>query len=220
MTSKIGVKKIIYPNGSDAITISTTGALTVHSTDSSTFAGKIMANSGISAYGTSATGVNAPIRVTDENSNQVTFGLTNAGHLAVRNYNSNADIYFSDDSNQVNLRLYNDGTLKGMSEGGSGLDVNFTQGSAKVWSHTNYSDNSLRDAYNVSSLTDIGTGRFQHSFTNNMNNSSYSGHMSLRNNLNQWWVGAYNTTHCQTNSYTGSAYSDQHHKLAVFGDLA
>ena len=70
------------------------------------------------------------------------------------------------------------------------------------------------------SLADLGTGRFQHNFTNNMSSGNYSGHMSLRNNLNQWWVGGYTTTQCSTNSYTGSSYSDQHHKLAVFGDLA
>lgn len=176
MTSKIGVKKIIYPNGTDAITIGATGALTVHSTDSSTFAGKIMANKGITAYGNNATGVDVPILITDENSNEATFGLTNAGHLAVRNYNSNADIYFSDDSNNVNLRLYNDGTLKGMTEGGGGLDINFTQGSIKSWSSVNQTGSShvIEDSYNVSSVNDGGIGNTDVSFTNNMNNANYS----------------------------------------------
>ena len=115
MTSAIGIKKIKHLNGTNALTVNTAGVITFDqklvsaSTDSSTFAGKIMANKGITAYGNSPTGVDAPILITDENSNQVTFGLTNAGHLAVRNYNSNADIYFSDDSNNVNLRIHNEG---------------------------------------------------------------------------------------------------------------
>tara|TARA_B000000609_G_C24173374_1_gene351975 strand:+ start:486 stop:833 length:348 start_codon:yes stop_codon:yes gene_type:complete len=94
------------------------------------------------------------------------------------------------------------------------------QSASKVWMHSNYSDNTYRDSFNCSSLTDEGTGRYTHSFTNNMNNANYSGHMSLRNNVNQWWVGSYATSSCRTNSYTGSSYTDQHHKLAVFGDLA
>ena len=94
------------------------------------------------------------------------------------------------------------------------------QSASKVWMHHNYSDNTYRDSFNCSSLSDTATGRFQHNFTNNMSSGNYSGHMSLRNNLNQWWVGGYTTTQCSTNSYTGSSYSDQHHKLAVFGDLA
>ena len=103
---------------------------------------------------------------------------------------------------------------------GNSTTTNLQQGLAKVWMHHNYSDNTFRDSFNCSSLTDAGTGRFTSTFTNNMGNINYSGHMSLRNNLDQWWVGSYATSSCRTNSYTGSAYSDQHHKLAVFGDLA
>ena len=101
--------------------------------------------------------------------------MTNAGHLAVRNYNSNADIYFSDDSNNVNLRLYNDGTLKGMSEGSGGLNVNFTQGSLKHWSSIVQSGTqAILDSYNCASSTDGGNGVTAVTFTNNMNNSVYS----------------------------------------------
>lgn len=181
MTSILGVKKIQYPNGTNAVTVGTDGVLTFDkkivsaSTDSSTFAGKIMANAGITAYGQNATGVSAAILITDEHSNEVTFGTTNAGHLAVRNYNSNADIYFSDDSNNVNLRLYNDGTLKGMSEGGGGLNVNFTQGSLKHWSSiVQAGTQAILDSYNCASATDDGTARTTVTFTNNMNNSVYS----------------------------------------------
>lgn len=179
MTSILGVKKLQYPNGTNAVTVGADGVLTFHkkivsaSTDSSTFAGKIRANAGITAYG--QTGGGAPILITDEHSNEVTFGTTNAGHLAVRNYNSNADIYFSDDSNNVNLRLYNDGTLKGMSEGGGGLNVNFTQGSLKHWSSiVQGGTQSISDSLNCSSVTDTGTGRSTVTFSNNMNNTAYS----------------------------------------------
>ena len=163
MTSILGVKKIQHPNGTNAVAVGTDGVLTFDkkivstSTDSSTFAGKIMANA--VAIG----------------SNEVTFGMTNAGHLAVRNYNSNADIYFSDDSNNVNLRLYNDGTLKGMSEGSGGLNVNFTQGSLKHWSSiVQAGTQAILDSYNCASSTDGGNGVTAVTFTNNMNNSVYS----------------------------------------------
>ena len=141
--------------------------------------------------------------------------------VANRATKSNQAIRFAVDSDEKPiLSITTHGLVIARSEGGANQNVELIQGSAKVWSHTNYSDNSLRDAYNVSSLTDQGTGRYDHNFTNNMNNANYSGHMSLRNNINQWWVGSYATSSCRTNSYTGSAYSDQHHKLAVFGDMA
>ena len=94
------------------------------------------------------------------------------------------------------------------------------QSASKAWSHTDYTTTTTRDAFNVSSLTDVSTGRTQHNFTNSMINSNYSGQFTLRNNVNQWWVSDYSTTSCTTRTYTGSSYTDQHHKLAVFGDLA
>ena len=229
MTSKIGVKKIQYPNGTNAVTVGQDGVLTFDqkivssSTDSSTFAGPIIGNNGITAKGPGGTNIGtAPLRILDENDQLATIGISNAGHLYFNLANDSSDFFFRTIlDNRVKLKVDYDGAIKIIGEGGStGERVDLRQGSAKAWSHTNYSDNSLRDAYNVSSLTDLGTGRYQHNFTNNMNNNTYSGHFSLRNNINQWWVGSYNTTHCSTNSYTGSSYSDQHHKLAVFGDLA
>ena len=205
MTSTIGVKKVQYPNGTNAITIASDGTLT---TDSDfTISGELTVSPSNS----------------DNNIATIKTGSLEArlDFVANRANKINQAIRFAVDSDEKAAFSITAGTdLLARSEGGANQNLDLRQGSAKVWSHNNYSDNSLRDAYNVSSLTDLGTGRYQHNFTNNMNNSNYSGHMSLRNNINQWWVGSYTTTHCSTNSYTGSAYSDQHHKLAVFGDLA
>lgn len=115
MTSTIGVKKLQYPNGTNALTVNSSGVITFDqkivsaSTDSSTFAGRIMANAGIDAYGASTTGATAPIRITDENSNLATIGLSNAGHMSFKNWNNQGDFQFLDDSSDVNFRIYNEG---------------------------------------------------------------------------------------------------------------
>ena len=51
----------------------------------------------------------------------------------------------------------------------------FYQGSAKVWINFNGSGTiSTRDSYNVSSITDDGTGVYTVNINNDMNNTSYS----------------------------------------------
>lgn len=181
MTSILGVKKIQYPNGTNAITVGADGVLTFDqkivssSTDSSTFAGRIFADGGITAYGTSATGNASPLRLKDENSNLATFGLSNAGHLSVKNHDVNADTYFLQDSNKVNLRIEYEGILKGRSEGGGVDRVNFTQGSIKSWASVKQTGTqAIEDSYNVSSISDGGVGITANTFTNNMNNANYS----------------------------------------------
>ena len=177
MTSAIGIKKIQHPNGTSALTVNAAGVITFDqklvsaSTDSSTFAGRIFADGGITAYGTSAAGDASPLRLTDENSNLATFGISNAGHLSVKNHNINGDTYFLQDSSTVNLRIEYEGILKGRSEGGGVDKVNFTQGSI-VQQTAN--PHAIEDSYNISSLTDGGVGITGNNFTNNMNNANYS----------------------------------------------
>jgi len=49
-------------------------------------------------------------------------------------------------------------------------------GSAKAWAHTDGSSGtpSLQDSFNMSSITDMATGRYQHFFTNTMVNNNYA----------------------------------------------
>ena len=180
MTSAISVKKIKHLNGTNALTVNTAGVITLDqklvsaSTDSSTFAGKIMANAGITAYGSQAKGEAAPLMLVDNQNNRASIGMSNAGHTNISNYN-NGDVYFMTDSGNVNLRLYHTGLLHGTSEGGSYGRVNFTQGSIKSWSSVNQTGTqAIEDSYNVSSISDGGVGITTNSFTNNMNNANYS----------------------------------------------
>jgi len=61
---------------------------------------------------------------------------------------------------------------------GNSTTTNLQQGLAKVWSHIQGSDAAIQDSFNVSSSTDVGTGRETITFSNNMNNDDYSGHIS------------------------------------------
>jgi len=180
MTSAISVKKIKHLNGTNALTVNTAGVITLDqklvsaSTDSSTFAGKIMANAGITAYGNQSKGEAAPLMLVDEQNQRVSIGMSNAGHTNISNYN-NGDVYFMTDSGDINLRLYHTGLLFGTSEGGSYGKVNLTAGSIKHWSSiVQAGTQAILDSYNCASTTDGGTGRSTVTFTNNMNNSAYS----------------------------------------------
>ena len=61
---------------------------------------------------------------------------------------------------------------------GNSTTTNLQQGLAKVWANLQGSDASIRDSLNVSSSTDVGTGRETITFSNNMGNDDYSGQIS------------------------------------------
>tara|TARA_E500000305_G_scaffold3953_1_gene3838 strand:+ start:42 stop:440 length:399 start_codon:yes stop_codon:yes gene_type:complete len=61
---------------------------------------------------------------------------------------------------------------------GNSTTTNLQQGLTKVWANLQGSDASIRDSLNVSSSTDVGTGRETITFSNNMGNDDYSGQMS------------------------------------------
>ncbi len=67
------------------------------------------------------------------------------------------------------------GTVVG-SEGGSAT-TNLAQSLTKAWvNYTGVSTTAARDSFNISSLTDAGTGQtYPISFTNNMGNDDYAG---------------------------------------------
>ena len=69
-------------------------------------------------------------------------------------------------------------TLKDAS-GNNSIATSFVAGgSAKVWANLQGSDASIRDSLNVSSATDVGTGRETLTFSSNMANDDYSGSIS------------------------------------------
>ena len=69
-------------------------------------------------------------------------------------------------------------TLKDAS-GNNSIATSFVAGgSAKVWANLQGSDASIRDSLNVSSATDVGTGRETLTFSSNMVNDDYSGSIS------------------------------------------
>jgi hypothetical protein len=52
--------------------------------------------------------------------------------------------------------------------------ANVIQGSARAWVNYNQLTGTIRDSYNVSSVTSLATGRFQINFTNALPNANYT----------------------------------------------
>jgi hypothetical protein len=75
------------------------------------------------------------------------------------------------------LQITTGGDLKARAEGGSGLNIDLRQGSAKFWVQYYHVSGTptAQDSFNVSSLTDRGTGRVDIVINNNMNNANYAG---------------------------------------------
>ena len=72
-------------------------------------------------------------------------------------------------------------------ETGAGADIPTSyvvNGSAKAWSHLNFSTASVHDSFNQSSITDIATGRFSVDTTSSLGNSDYSVVTSACNSAN------------------------------------
>jgi len=113
------------------------------------------------------------------------------------------------------------GNITITAEGGSGT-MQLQQGLTKVWNFATQPSATIQDSFNVASMVDSGTGLMTHNFTNNMNNALYPTQLSLTNNVAQWFVpnSTSTTISVQSRTYTGSAYTDQDHCIAVDGDLA
>lgn len=59
-------------------------------------------------------------------------------------------------------------------QGEGSATTNLQQGLNKVWFHFNGQDNTYRDSFNISGVTDNGTGDFTHNFTNSMGNDDFA----------------------------------------------
>jgi len=103
--------------------------------------------------------------------------------------------------------------------------MRLSQGVAKHWAKVNQTNATILDSFNTDSITDVGTGRFRQTFTNNMNNANYSiaGSTSFNTDpYTQHQFRAEATTH-----YDGYNSPDQSQSIAdgiigntVHGDLA
>ena len=97
-------------------------------------------------------------------------------------------------------------------EGGS-TTTNLQQGLTKWWVNVVQSSNSISDSFNVSGVTDNGTGRSEVAFTNNFSSANYcctacnrdgGGHNDDMG-VNSSTDGAYTTSAVEFFCYTGTS---------------
>ena len=118
------------------------------------------------------------------------------------------------------------------SEGGA-VTTSVQQGLCKAFvNFTSITTTSTRDSFNISSLTDVSTGKtYPISFTSNMNNDDYSGSYynnasttgTAYTNVNNNYAGGFGTRATSsfgTQSFA-DALTDSHlNDVLIFGDLA
>jgi len=121
-------------------------------------------------------------------------------------------------------------TLTGVSTAGSiavtaegnSTTTNLQQGLAKVWCNHNTTP-SIQDSFNVSGVTDEGTGSFDTDFTNAMSNSTYSALCGAFGTSQQTFGvirdSATTSYRCNTYGDDGSA-EDRDLANSAHGDLA
>ena len=93
----------------------------------------------------------------------------------------------------------------------------------KAWCNFDQTDHSIRDSFNVSSLTDLAVGQTEVNYTNNMSNTNYCGVMYnnarsvaiLVNNFQNNWVGGMvlYTTKMAVSAYGSGVPSFQDSKI-------
>ena len=93
-------------------------------------------------------------------------------------------------------------------------------GSAKAWNNTNSAGTTINDSFNISSLTDVDTGRQNHNVSNSFVNGYHAPTFSVGNNWDQQWTGPIISSYWRTNNFTGSAYADDSVRTVSHGDLA
>ena len=119
-------------------------------------------------------------------------------------------------------------TLKDASGNNSVAMSTVAEGSAKSWANfTGTGTIALSDSFNVASLTDVGTGKYDTNFTNSMSNGTFAIHVNSDANttndaFNRTAGGSNNTTakgqarHYESNSLADTALVI----TTVHGDLA
>tara|TARA_R100000773_G_C4133548_1_gene63334 strand:- start:27 stop:425 length:399 start_codon:yes stop_codon:yes gene_type:complete len=109
---------------------------------------------------------------------------------------------------------------------GNSTTTNLQQGLAKAWAKFD-AGSTLNDSFNVSTLTDSGTGKFDLAFTNNMGNANYSG-IGQGNNSGFCSYASSETTgetttsktRLNTRNYVHNNFDGTLNRFIVHGDLA
>ena len=102
-------------------------------------------------------------------------------------------------------------------------NTNLKQGLCKVWQQAQGDSITPTDSFNVSNITDNGTGTFTTNFTNNIVNAFYSGVSTgmsgdhLISNVSNTQSGQCRFDHY---SQSNSSIDTGLHCVAIFGDLA
>ena len=114
---------------------------------------------------------------------------------------------------------------------GNSTTTNLQQGLAKCWvNFTGITTTAARDSFNVSSLTDNGTGHTTVNINNDMANANYSGYYYTNastgtgaSNFGNHYTGGFSsfaTGSCQAYSYSSDDIDAYQNLLGIFGDLA
>ena len=106
---------------------------------------------------------------------------------------------------------------------GNSTTTNLQQGLAKAW-HKAQDNATLDDSFNVSSGSDQGTGNYDYSFTNSMNNANYS----ITCNGSYAEIGEPEQSSATASQYTVRTFgrqdslnnADQRQSAQIAGDLA
>jgi hypothetical protein len=181
---------------------------------------------------------NASIQIKSDSRHSLLSLMSNSAYSGYINFGDGDDndvgqIRYNHSNNTLRLRV-NGGevaTLNGTgqllldSEGGSNLTVNVQQGSAKVWCKYNAS-HSVGDSFNVTSVTDGGTGRGTVTIATNMDNANYvvgfASSVPGSPAVNGLRVSAIATTSYTTQQVnnTGGYTDSTLHMTSVHGDLS
>jgi len=105
------------------------------------------------------------------------------------------------------------------SEGGS-VTMQLQQGLSKAWNTTSSDGTTIYDSLNISSLSDVDTGRQDHNVSNNFVSSNIVPTFSISDNYNQQWTSGLATSMWRTNNFSGSVYQDTQIRTVCLGDLA
>ena len=118
-------------------------------------------------------------------------------------------------------------TIKNPTSSNTVNSEQLVQGSATAWVNFNGTGTvAIRDSYNVSSLVDVGTGRYTIAFLNTMENSNYVAVVSVGGtteafNLNPPVVATRTINSCQVDiEIAGGTQTDtDNNDVVVFGGL-
>tara|TARA_R110000765_G_scaffold415719_1_gene517044 strand:+ start:331 stop:711 length:381 start_codon:yes stop_codon:yes gene_type:complete len=95
-------------------------------------------------------------------------------------------------------------------------------GSAKCWNKTAADGASIEDSFNITSLTDTGTGAQTHNINNDMANDDYAPQLTQIASTDFQAVAINNiaTGSFRGNMFDASALRDEKQSVVVFGELA